>query len=230
MWSVCQPLKACELVFPASVCREAYFYWEIAYPCERADLPLIHSATLGPAPPSITTPSRCPICSIQGSLRFLYHSPASPKSEEVLKGRVSLNFKTDLNFVPKNMPNMLAFRIILNSPYFSCLYSSCLLHQLYFGALWVCILSLEMRNNSSALSTLCRYVLLRVDALGHRHPKPSLQFTARWDSVSCKDVSGATEHLQTLLFGEENADHVRDNQLSYHCWQSCKIGRTLYNS
>lgn len=95
MWSVSQPLKACELVFPAPVCQAAYFYREIAYPCERADLPLICSANARPSnPPSWPPERRCPMCSRQDALRVLSHIQASLKSEEVLKGKVILYFKT----------------------------------------------------------------------------------------------------------------------------------------
>lgn len=96
MWRVCQPLKACELVFPVPVCQAACFSWEAVYPCERADLLRIRSVTLGQRHPPRPAERRCPACPTQGSLRFLCHSQAPPKSEEVLKGKVSLDFNTDL--------------------------------------------------------------------------------------------------------------------------------------
>lgn len=51
------------------------------------------------------------------------------------------------------------------SPHSSCPHSFCLLRQLYFGAQWASILSLEVLRNMAALIALCHYVPLIADAL-----------------------------------------------------------------
>lgn len=202
-----------------SVCQAAYSYREIAYPCEKADLPQIRSTTLGHCHPWWPQGRRCPTCPIQGSLGFLCHSPVDPKSEEVLKGEVSLNFKTDSH---ERTSLTCFYSKISNLP--SSLNSFLLLRQLYVRPLSVCTLCGGAQEHTclSYFETFCPFK--SGHSASHLYSKLWLQFTAGWDCIACKEISGITESLQRLLCGEKAL--IIWGMTNYHV-KSC---RTSYSS
>lgn len=228
MGSVCQPLKACELVFPAPVCQEEYFYWEIAYPCERDDLPLICSANTWPSnPPSCPSKRRCPICSRQDALRVLGHIRAYPKSVEVLKEKVILYLKTS-KFCTKRTSLTCLNSGILYIPTFLALilpasFTSYILYP------WESVYSPWKCWGTHLFLVLCATMSPWEQMIWKSFTLQTKTSTySRMGFASClKKKLAIIEYLQKILFWEENIDYLKD--IIIVC-SHVKSYKTFYNS